>query len=102
MIQKTNDEILDALRALWPMSDRDRGLHGWHCEVDENSPACVRLTIGQMYEPPGLNLDKLLQLADFFGTKNIDDERFANGGCESCDYGSDYGFTLVVKPEPAE
>jgi hypothetical protein len=41
-----------------------------------------------------------MELAEFFDTKNInDDEKFSNGGCETCDWGSSYGFELVVRPD---
>lgn len=60
----------------------------------------IRLTLSSMYRPPGLGLAKLMRLAEFFGTTNIDDaDHFQNAGCETCDYGSSYGFTLVIKPE---
>ena len=60
----------------------------------------VDITISQMYESPRFNLELLMGLANFFETMNInDDDRFADRGCETCDYGSSYGFTLTVRPE---
>lgn len=68
-------------------------------EINEDRPL-VQITLSQMYSSPQLNLKVLRQLADFFETDNInDDERFADEGCETCDYGSSYGFTLSVRPE---
>ena len=77
---------------------------GWESEgcikIEKNTPKEVRITLKCMYEAPAINLNILMQLADFFGTKNInDDDRFASIGCETCDYGSSYGFTLTVRPE---
>lgn len=62
-------------------------------------PEYYDLTLSSMYDPPGLSLKHLIALAEFFGTQNIRDERFSYGGCETCDYGSDYGFTLIIKPD---
>ena len=60
----------------------------------------VRIKVSQMYETPGLSFAQLQQLADLFNTRNInDDDRFYEGGCKTCDYGSVYGFTLSVRPE---
>ena len=68
-------------------------------EINADRPL-VQITLSKMYSSPQLNLKVLRQLADFFETENInDDERFAEGGCETCDYGSSYGFTLSVRPE---
>lgn len=59
----------------------------------------VRLTIKKMYERPGLSFAKLKALSEFFETENINDpDNFGHGGCETCDYGSCYGFTLEIKP----
>lgn len=62
-------------------------------------PEYYEVTLSSEYCPPGLSLKHLIALSEFFGTQNITDERFSHGGCETCDYGSDYGFTLIIKPE---
>lgn len=60
----------------------------------------IELDIFMMYDSPGLSFQKLMALAEFFETKAINDtDSFAYGGCETCDYGSKYGFTLTVTPE---
>lgn len=57
------------------------------------------LSIGAMYESPikEFNLRTLMKLSDLFGTDEIDVDNFAEGGCESCDYGSNYGHTIQIK-----
>ncbi len=66
-------------------------------KIHENN---VSITLSQMYEPPGLHFSQLLELSEFFGTKNInDDARFSYSGCGTCDYGSSYGFTLTIRPD---
>lgn len=51
---------------------------------------------GAMYDAPSLNLDKLIKLTELFGTRKIDVNGYRNRGCETCDYGSDYGHTIEV------
>ena len=96
----TEEEIEKKVKEIWTCPEDD----------DWNEPEKINVSIGKdnikievssMYESPPLNLPILMQLADFFETKNInDDDRFGYGGCETCDYGSSYGFTLTVRPEP--
>lgn len=65
--------------------------------VDEHGPL-VRITVEAMYESPGRSLPQLIQLSEFLGTKEIEDvDQYGYGGCESCDYGSRYGFTLEAR-----
>jgi hypothetical protein len=45
-----------------------------------------------------LKAELALALANYESFRVITDERFSSGGCESCDYGSCYGFTLEVRP----
>lgn len=52
---------------------------------------------GAMYESPNLGLDKLIKLSELFGTTNIDVDDYSISGCETCDWGSDYGHTIQVK-----
>ncbi len=68
--------------------------------VVKRKDGAVSISVEKMYEAPGLDFAKLSALAEFFETKNInDDDRFGGGGCETCDYGSSYGFELVVRPD---
>lgn len=59
----------------------------------------VEIVYGAMYDAPDLPpmMDLLTELAALFGTKKIDVDRYADGGCESCDWGSDYGHTFQIK-----
>jgi hypothetical protein len=82
-------DVLNKVRALWPKVDKvkaDKVKGGWDLELSN------------MYEAPGLRLQDLIELVDFFGTKNIESAgNFSHGGCETCDFGSSYGFTLQVR-----
>lgn len=52
---------------------------------------------GQMYGAPNLSFAKLMELSKLFGTEEIDVDDYSSEGCESCDYGSDYGHTIQLK-----
>lgn len=94
MIIRSNEEILKKLTELY------RDLYDWkpiRREVTCNQSDIVVIKISSMYEPPRLSFAILKQLSDFFGSDNIADSRFSHSGCDSCDYGSDYGFELVIK-----
>lgn len=54
------------------------------------------LSYGSMYEAPTINFTRLMELSKLFGTTAIDVDDFANAGCESCDYGSDYGHAIQI------
>jgi len=38
----------------------------------------------------------LKELSDYFGTDEIDIDSYGQGGCDTCDYGSDYGHTVQI------
>ena len=51
----------------------------------------------KMYTPPDLSYKILRSFVEFFGTEEIDtDNPISNSGCETCNYGSSYGFDLVI------
>jgi len=55
------------------------------------------ITYGNMYSSPSLGLEKLMKLSELFGTVKIDVDDYAQEGCESCDYGSDYGHKISIE-----
>ena len=57
------------------------------------------IKVRQMYNYVPLDFARLLELSQFFDTKNINDSRYHTNGCETCDYGSSYEITLYVKEE---
>lgn len=54
--------------------------------------------VTQMYESPFKSSFKVLkEFSELFGTDNIDVyEDISNQGCETCDYGSSYGYAIRV------
>ena len=93
MKERSRQEIEVKARHIWPQAT---------IEIAENNAGWIFLTVSQMYESPGLSFANLMELSEFFETKAINDERqFNQDGCETCDYGSSYGFVLLIKPEAA-
>lgn len=54
------------------------------------------ISIGSMYTAPQINFKILKQLSDLFGTIKIDVDDYSNSGCETCDYGSNYGHSIQI------
>ena len=99
MNKYTSEEIKEKVEEIWTCPQGEY----WN-EPDEInvkiSKEMISIEMASMYESPSLNYGLLMKLSDFLGTKNInDDDRFGYGGCETCDYGSSYGFTLTARPD---
>jgi hypothetical protein len=66
--------------------------------------ACNHYKLGQgfeidfteQYTAPELSLKNMTEVAEYFGTLDIDFDHVSEGGCETCDYGSRYGYTIQV------
>jgi len=104
MNKYTDQEIIDKCQEIWNADHKEHYSMGWEPEgcvsIESNTDEKVAIRFACMYEAPNLNLNVLMKLADFLGTKNINDgDKFSYGGCETCDYGSSYGFTLTARPE---
>jgi hypothetical protein len=56
----------------------------------------LMIIIGNMYKSPELSFAKLLELSQLFGTTEIDVDNYSETGCESCDWGSDYGHEISI------
>jgi hypothetical protein len=51
-----------------------------------------------MYDPPSLSYQLLRSWAEHFGTEKIDtSDNISQSGCETCDYGSKYGFRVIIE-----
>lgn len=62
-----------------------------------NPPAYFEIEVGSMYERPALSAFVIVAIADLFGTKDVNVDGYDVSGCETCDYGSDYGHRIEVK-----
>lgn len=49
-----------------------------------------------MYDAPEISFSILKQLSEFFGTDEINVDNFSHGGCETCDWGSEYGHEIRI------
>ena len=97
MLDRTEEEILAKAKELWP--DDEYAVELMEYEVSKRDNA-VAIRVKRMYDVPGLNFAQLTNLSEFFQTKNInDDDRWYYSGCETCDYGSEAGFTLTIRPD---
>jgi hypothetical protein len=94
MITRTNEEIEQKVREIW-----QTGRNSWdklNININQGRD-CYFIQISKMYESPGVTFKQLNELAKFFDTLNVETEsEFSHGGCETCDYGSQYGFILKI------
>jgi len=85
------DEVVEFVKLLFPEQEGDKvGI-----SVRRNGLAYV-IKVDRMYDFVPVRLASLLSLAKFFDTLNVNDSRFSQGGCESCDYGSSYEVIITV------
>jgi hypothetical protein len=52
-----------------------------------------------MYECPEMTFRKLSELSELFGSEDIrtDMDYLVKEGCETCDYGSEYGYEVIIE-----
>ena len=96
----TKQEIEQKVWEIWRQVEDE---HGWDYSLPSTVEVSaiynrVEITLESMYSAPSLTYYHLKALADYFETDNINDDRFSEEGCETCDYGSSYGFTLNIRP----
>lgn len=95
MKKLTDKEIIDGISTILATENE------WSCndpEIEVLGRNPLRVRVSAMYESPPFNTAVVLAFAKMFDTVNIDEDRFSMGGCETCDYGSQYGYTLTIKP----
>jgi len=100
MKQHSIEEIEAAFRRILDEDAKVSYHYYSHLEitVEEKTKKKVVIKVHAQYEHPAMNLSIMKALADFFGTDDInDDDKYSYGGCETCDYGSKYGYTLTVR-----
>lgn len=96
MKQHTKEEIYEKCFEIWQDDSYGSERPEFNVKIHDDK---IDITVAMMYESPTLAFKHLKSLSEFFETENInDDDRFSQGGCETCDYGSSYGFTLTIRP----
>lgn len=94
------EEIEAKIREIWGDGPGDCASNDFDVQVDRVDDH-YEIKLSNMYSPPGLKFEYLSKLSKFFDTDKIGDEdHFNEEGCDSCDYGSSYGFTLMIHPMP--
>lgn len=69
--------------------------------VDESTGKEIRLAVQRMYEYVPFGFGILKKISEIFGTDLIDTDNYSRGGCETCDWGSLYKITFIIK-EPTK
>jgi hypothetical protein len=100
MKTRTLKEIEEFVREQLPEDYSGQNeLTGLSVEVEEvaGGHAGWDIHIQKMYEFVPLTLDFLFALSEFLGTRNINERRYDQQGCDTCDYGSSYTINLTVR-----
>lgn len=92
MIERLIKDVEAKLKELWPGKDYGNSLR----TATRQKDGTWILHISDMYEAPGLSFHQLMNLSEFFDTMNVETQEEHHGGCETCDYGSSYGFDIYV------
>ena len=59
----------------------------------------IDINISRQYSHPKLTFSVLKKISDLFETERIDTyDEWSSPGCDTCDYGSSYGYTIRVLP----
>ena len=98
MKQYSEEEIKDECERIWKhqLDQHGYGSDFEYIEIKIHGPNRVDITVSNMYEAPAMNSEVIFSLCEFFDTRKINHDSFSEGGCETCDYGSKYGFTLEI------
>lgn len=59
----------------------------------------ITLTITKMYEYMGLTFDLMMKISEILGTTEFNVNNYDSGGCETCDYGSNYALSFTFEGE---
>jgi hypothetical protein len=95
-MSKTNEAIAEKATELFrPLAVYDFYQEYVEPRVISNDASGVLVEIDCMYESPKRDEAALESFREFLGLKHIDIHYDINeGGCESCDYGSRYGYAI--------
>lgn len=97
MITYSDDKVWSFFTSLYKEVCKDN-LEKPSVEILENTNKKVRVRISKMYDYVPLSFAILSQVSAFFDTMEINEDRYQESGCETCDYGSSYELTLIITP----
>jgi hypothetical protein len=95
MKQLTKDEIKAGFIGIFPKADYS--FEAIDIDVICNDGKSVIVEVWRMYESPSANEVMQKQVEEMFDTPNVEIiSDIDESGCNTCDYGSRYGFILRV------
>lgn len=97
MNELKDEQIVKFMKKLF--KDEANSWDHFECKVSKNTKEEIKFSINRMYEYVSINLGVLMQMAEFFGTKKINEDQYSSDGCDTCDYGSRYTYDFTVQPE---
>jgi hypothetical protein len=57
----------------------------------------ITFELTQMYNAPDISYKEMKKVADYFGTVEMDFQQdISDPGCDTCDWGSRYGYTVYI------
>ena len=86
------NELESAAKAIFP----DNDLRDLSISISSGADY-INLRVSQMYEFVPFSYSILKKIEAATGCEDIDVDQYANGGCETCDYGSSYEVTFTLK-----
>lgn len=94
MKNQTNEQIEQAIKAL--VSPLNNSYGDLTVSVEQNTGKMVLVEVVSMYESPCTCSEELLtQIKDILDATYIEKyDDISEGGCETCDYWSRYGFAV--------
>jgi hypothetical protein len=79
--------------------DGERG-RGKGFNLSKPNDKLILIEYGDMYNPPELSLDLLVEIKNLFKAKDVKVDTMGWSGCETCDWGSWYGHEInVIEPK---
>lgn len=95
MINRTQGEAEQFFKELW----QDNKYTEPDKTVIKETSTGWRVELERMYGYATLSFARLSKISEFFGTKNINEDRRSQDGCETCDYGSSYTINLTIEED---
>jgi len=94
---KTKEEFLEFLEDLFGVDEKNV-INYVKVEINNFGADRIIATISNMYDYVDNSFETLTKISDFLGTKKINTDNWSSGGCETCDYGSNYELQLEIHP----
>lgn len=105
MKQHSDDAIEAFFQSLY--SDADTKYCDFEIDVLAGHKDSVRVKVSRMYRyaddtygdpSPPISV-AVLEISQFFETKDVNEDRYHTDGCKTCDYGSNYQMNFSIKDD---